>query len=258
MHPEVLLVVVGLGLGLPAAARALGEPLAPARGAALAAGLLGLLAALAGPVHALSEAGVFAAHMVQHLLLTLVVAPCLLAGTPPVVLDAVLARLAARPVLGRTVARVTRPLAALGLHALALACWHLPRPYAAAVASAGWHALQHATLAATAVLAWWPVVSPSRRLPALPHAARLLYLFVFGMPMTVVAALITGAEHVLYALEPTAPRPWGMSALEDQRLGGVLMWVPSGLVPLLAFTVVFFRWAAAEAEDDPAPAGPRG
>jgi cytochrome c oxidase assembly factor CtaG len=90
-----------------------------------------------------------------------------------------------------------------------------------------------------ALVAWWPILSPSRRLPALPYAAQLLYLFAFGMPMTIVAAMIAGAEQMLY---PPAP-------LADQRLGGVLMWVPAGLVPVTAFTAVFFRWASAESED---------
>jgi cytochrome c oxidase assembly factor CtaG len=100
----------------------------------------------------------------------------------------------------------------------------------------------HVTLVGSAVLAWWPVVSPSRRLPALPYGARILYLFAFGIPMTVVAAMITGAEVVLY---PTA----SATPIEDQRLGGILMWVPAGIVPLIAFTIVFFRWCAAESDD---------
>jgi len=74
-------------------------------------------------------------------------------------------------------------------------------------------------------------------------------LFVFGMPMTVVAAMITGAERVLYPFYEAAPRLFDLTPLADQRLGGVIMWVPSGLIPLAAFTVVFFRWVAAEADE---------
>ena len=92
-------------------------------------------------------------------------------------------------------------------------------------------------------------MSPSRLAPALPYAAQLLYLFVFGIPMTVVAAMITAAERVLYPFYEAAPRLFTISPLEDQRLGGVIMWVPSGLIPLAAFTIVFFRWVAAEADE---------
>ena len=67
--------------------------------------------------------------------------------------------------------------------------------------------------------------------------------------MTVVAAMITGAEDTLYPFYAAAPRIFGISALADQRLGGLIMWVPAGLIPLLAFTVVFFRWVADERDD---------
>jgi putative membrane protein len=99
------------------------------------------------------------------------------------------------------------------------------------------------------VLAWWPVLSSSRLVPALPYAAQILYLFVFGMPMTVVAAMITGADAPLYAFYVSAAAAHGVDPLADQRLGGVLMWVPAGIVPLVAFTAVFFRWVAAEADE---------
>ena len=82
----------------------------------------------------------------------------------------------------------------------------------------------------------------------MPYGAQILYLFAFGLPMTVVAAMITGAETLLYTGYAEAPRVFDLSPLTDQRLGGVLMWVPAGLVPLLAFTAVFFRWAAAEVD----------
>jgi len=62
--------------------------------------------------------------------------------------------------------------------------------------------------------------------------------------------MVTGAEHVLYPYYAAAPRVFDLTPLADQRLGGVIMWVPAGIIPVLAFTVVFFRWAAAEHEAD--------
>src|SRR3972149_5326499 len=85
---------------------------------------------------------------------------------------------------------------------------------------------------------------------------RRLRLLAFGIPMTVVAAMITGAEGVLYPGYADAPRLFGLSPLEDQRLGGLIMWVPAGLIPLAAFSVVFFRGAAAGADAGPPPLGP--
>jgi putative membrane protein len=210
--------------------------------------LLSLVLTLNGPLHDLGDLYLFSAHMVQHLVLTLVFPPLLLLGTPAWMADALLAPLLRRPVVGALVRTLVRPLPALGFYTAALVLWHLPAAYDAALRVHGWHIVQHLTLMGGAVLAWWPVLSPSTLAPSLPYGAQILYLFVFGMPMTVVAAMITGAERVLYTAYAEAPRVVDLSPLADQRLGGVLMWVPAGLIPLFAFTAVFFRWAAAEAD----------
>ena len=210
---------------------------------------LGIVAiALNSPLHDLSDRYLFSVHMVQHLLLTLVFPPLLLAGTPAWLADDLIGFARRGRGLGFVVGRITRPLPAFALYAVALVAWHLPGPYGSALADHRWHIVQHLTLMATATLAWWPVLSPSVLAPPLPYGAQILYLFVFGMPMTIVATMITGAEEVLYPFYALAPRITDLSALEDQRLGGIVMWVPAGIIPLAAFTVVFFRWVAAEAE----------
>jgi putative membrane protein len=247
IHLEVVIGAALVAGAYVAAARAAGA-LRPARAAAFLGALAALIVALNGPIHDLAERSLFSAHMAQHLLLTLIAPPLLLLGTPAVLADAWLAPLLARPLPAHLLRALTRPLPALGAYAVALFVWHLPGPYGAALDSHAVHIVEHAVLVAAALVAWWPVASPSRRLPALPYGAQILYLFVFGMPMTIVAAMITGAEHVLYPFYAAAPRVTALSALEDQRLGGILMWVPAGVIPLVAFTAVFFRWAAAEAD----------
>src|SRR5256884_3015884 len=196
IHPDVL-----VGAGLLAMAYAVVWARGP-RGSrrqplVFLAGLGALLAALTGPLHDLSDYYLFSAHMVQHLVLTLVVTPLLLAGTPGWMLDRLLAPLLRRT-LGRGAVRLTRPVPALVLYAAALIAWHLPGPYTTALEIHGWHIVEHLVLLATAVLAWWPVASASTLAPRLHYGAQILYLFAFGMPMTVVAAMITGAEQVLY------------------------------------------------------------
>ena len=229
----------------------------PRRGetAAFALALVALLAMLNGPVHDLSERSLFSAHMVQHLVLTLVVPPLLLAGTPAWMIDGLLRtfRLAG---LARA---LTRPVQALALYSVILVVWHLPAAYGLALDVHAWHIIQHLTMIAGATIAWWPVLARSVSAPALHYGAQILYLFAFGFPMTAVAAMITGADTVLYPFYEQAPRVIALTALEDQRLGGVLMWVPAGLVPVLAFSIAFFRWAAAEPDTDElaTPATPR-
>jgi putative membrane protein len=251
IHPEVVLATGLLAAGWAWAWWAHGGRPRPGQAARFAGALLALLLALNGPLHDLSDWYLFSAHMVQHLVLTLVVPPLLLTGVPGWMLDALLRPCLARRVPAAVVRTLTRPLPAFAVYAVALIGWHLPGPTTVALEIHGWHVVEHLALLVGSVLGWWPIVSPSRRLPPLPYAARLLYLFVFGMPMTVVAAMITAAEQVLYPFYAAAPRVVDLTPLADQRLGGVIMWVPSGLVPLAAFTIVFFRWVAAEA-DEPA------
>ena len=219
----------------------------PAR---FATALLVLLVALNGPLHDLSDYYLFSAHMVQHLLLTLVVPPLLLAGTPRWMADAVVRRLGRVRGLGELVRTATRPVPALTLYAVALIGWHLPGSYGAALEHHRVHVVEHLLLMATALVAWWPVLSPSVLLPRLHYGAQILYLFAFGIPMTVVAAMITGAEHALYPFYAAAPRLFELTPLADQRLGGLIMWVPAGLIPLITFTIVFFRWAAVETDEE--------
>jgi putative membrane protein len=249
IHPEVI-AGAGLLTGLYAGAWLLHRGPRPWHLPVLfGGGVLALVLALNGPLHDLSDYYLFSAHMVQHLVLTLVVPTLLLAGTPRWMADAVLSPVLAWRPTAALARVVTRPLPALGIYATTMAAWHLPPLYGHALDVHAWHVVQHLTMLITATVAWWPILSPASRLPALPYAAQLLYVFVFGIPMTVVAALITNADDVLYPFYETAPRLFALTPLEDQRLGGLIMWVPAGLVPLLVFTVVYFRWVAAEAEE---------
>ena len=249
LHADVVFLAGAAALGY-AVAWARGPRAGIERPTRFAAALLVLLVALNGPLHDLSDYYLFSAHMVQHLLLTLVVPPLLLAGIPSWMADAIVRRHGRVRALGALARAATRPVPALALYTVALVGWHLPGPYGAALEHHPLHIVEHVALMATALVAWWPVLSPSARLPRLHYGAQILYLFAFGIPMTVVAAMITGAEHALYPFYAAAPRLFGLTSLADQRLGGLIMWVPAGVIPLIAFTAVFFRWAADEADDE--------
>lgn len=249
LHPEVLAACALLAGGWVGAWLARGQRPSAGRAVAFATGLVTFAGALNGPLHDLAEQSRFSAHMIQHLLLTLVSPPALLAGTPAWMLDALLTPPLRRRPLARCLRVLTRPVPALALYTVALVIWHLPGPFGAALASPAWHVAEHGALMVTAGLAWWPVLSSSRRLPSLHYGAQILYLFAFGAPMTVVAAMVTAADHVLYPFYLGPAGLAGIDALADQRLGGVIMWVPAGVVPLVVFTAVFFRWVAAEPDE---------
>jgi putative membrane protein len=207
-----------------------------------ASGLVLLAGAVLGPLAEWAEHGALSAHMLQHLVLTLAAPPLLLAGLTP----GLLAPAAARPAIARAGYVLTRPAVALLLAAATLVLWHRPTFFDAALRHESLHALEHVTLLATALLAWWPVVG---RLPAWPRPtppAQLLYLFLCTIPMTAVAAPITVAEEILYPFYAATAVGWPLAPRADQELAGVLMWMGGTLAYLVAGTVVFFRWALAE------------
>ncbi|HYU28517.1 MAG TPA: cytochrome c oxidase assembly protein [Gemmatimonadales bacterium] len=214
--------------------------------ASFAGALVVLFLALNGPLHNLSDTYLFSAHMAQHLVLTLVFPPLLLYGCPAGVVRPLL-----RPkwvmALGRV---VTRPLAAAVLFTAPIVIWHVPVLYEAALRHHNLHIVQHLVFLTTAVIMWWPVLSPVPELPRIPHLLQLLYLFLLGIPMSVTGALISLSDSVLYPFYAAGPRVWGLSPLEDQQIGGLLMWVLGGLMLWIVMTVVWFRYSVWDARGD--------
>jgi cytochrome c oxidase assembly factor CtaG len=94
------------------------------------------------------------------------------------------------------------------------------------------------------------VLSPTPSLPRLHYSGQLLYLFALGLPMSLIGALITLAESPIYQGYVNAPRLFGLTVVQDQRLGGLIMWVPGMLVFWGAMTLVWFRWAGREADPE--------
>jgi putative membrane protein len=212
---------------------------------AFAAALLSVFVSLNGPLHDLSDTFLFSAHMVQHLVLTLVFPPLLLLGLD----DAVLAPLLNARVVGPLLRTLTKTRWCFVIFNVVLVAWHLPPMYNAAMRWHGVHILQHLMFMGASVLLWWPIASPARSLPRLPYPGQMLYLFLMSIPMSLVSVYIVYATEVLYPAYASAPRIAGLSPLDDQRLGGLIMWIPGGLVFLLMMTVIFFRWSAKYAED---------
>ena len=203
------------------------------------AGLFAMFFSLNGPIHDLSDYFLFSAHMVQHLLLTLLVPPLLIAGTPGWMLRPLL-----RPRAVRAVAEfVTRPVMCFTIFNLTIVLWHLPIFYNAAMANHNIHIGEHLMFMAAAVLMWWPFMSPLPELPRLAYPGQMLYCFLTTVPMSVVAVYITMADHILYPAYAAAPRLWGINPMEDQQIGGLIMWIPGSIVFYGVMTVIFFKWA---------------
>ncbi|MES2524972.1 MAG: cytochrome c oxidase assembly protein [Gemmatimonadota bacterium] len=230
------------------AAAALQGPTAGQR-ASFVAGLLALFLTLNGPLHDLSDYYLFSAHMVQHLILTLLVPPLLILGTPGWMLRPLL-RVPGVFALAR---KVTTVGACFMLFNVVLAVWHLPPMYNQALAHHSVHILQHLMFIGAAVLMWWPITSMLPELPRAPYPVQMLYCFLLVIPMSVISIYIVMADTLLYPAYATAPRIFGIAPMEDQQYGGLIMWIPGGVFFYAVMTVVFFKWSG-RGEDDQASA----
>ena len=225
---------------------------------AFAAGLAAVALALVSPLDALA-AGLFAAHMAQHMVLVMVAAPLLVLGAPglPLLLALPpgwrrrLARLGRHATIGGVWRLLTRPPVAWGVHVGALWLWHLPGPYQAALASLPVHAAEHASFLGTAMLFWWVALAPGRRHPRLEPGFAALYLFAAALQGSALGALLVLAPAPLYPLQAAASAPLGVTPLADQQLAGLVMWVPADLVYLGSAAALFTRWLLALEREQP-------
>jgi putative membrane protein len=210
-------------------------------------GMAIMLLALQGPLHELSDYFLFSAHMVQHLLIMLVMPPFLMLGTPGWMLRPVLKI----PGVQRVAYVITRPLAAFLLVNLIFGIWHFPEPYDLMMRDHAVHKFMHVMIMTVGIILWWPVMSPlPEELPRLPGPVQMLYLFILGVPMMLVAVLIAFADTHYYRWYALAPRIFPLSEIEDQRLGALIMWVPGALVMWLGITFTYFRWSRKEIRED--------
>lgn len=228
--------------------RPAGEPRVPAiQQLSFIGGTLLLFLSLNGPIHDLSDNFLFSAHMIQHLIITLIVPPLWLMGLP---------EWALRPVFryrtGLAAARaLTGPVVAFLVYNVVFVGWHFPAMYNWALVDHNVHILQHMMFIGAAMLLWWPIVDPLPELSRMEAPVRLLYMGVLGIPMSIVSAIITFAERAMYPWYAEAPRVFeSLSAVDDQQLGGVIMWVPGMLVFWIALTIVFFRWSNREQQEE--------
>lgn len=192
-----------------------------------------------GPLHHLSDELLFSAHMVQHLTLQLIWSPLFLLSWP----DWLIRPAASVPLVNRVARFVTRPLIAWVLIAGMLLFWHLPRFYNLALTIHELHILQHLLFMTTALIFWWPILGNLDDLVPRPTPdGQLVYLLLSMLPMKALGAFISLQETAVYTFYADAPRVWGLTPLGDQRAGGLLMWVPAGLVLWVGLGYVFVRW----------------
>jgi putative membrane protein len=239
---------IGYGLGVAKLWRkaGVGRGIRIAEVSRFAAGWAVLATALLSPIDDLAERS-FAVHMFEHEALMVVAAPLLVLSRP---LEAWAWALA--PTMRTALAtvfsasrirdawhRLTAPASAWSLHAIALWTWHVPALFVAALANEALHVLQHTCFFASALVFWWATFG---------RGSRALDATSIALPFTTM--LHTSALGLLLTFAPTpwyadrATELWGLNALEDQQLGGLVMWVPGGLAYLVAGLVIVAEWLA--------------
>jgi cytochrome c oxidase assembly factor CtaG/cytochrome c2 len=186
--------------------------------------------------------------MVQHELLIVVAAPLLVLGRPlipfvwalPLPWRRAVGRWAASGSVRRVWVLVSLPLVAWGLHAAAIWIWHAPALFQATLHSEIVHTAQHLSFLLTALLFWWALLRGTENRPA--PVAGVLYLFTTAVHTNLLGALLAFSNRLWYPIYDASTAPWGLSPLEDQQLAGLIMWVPAGVVYLVAALALAASW----------------
>lgn len=228
------------------------RPVTTGERTAFLAGCLVLLFALSAPLE--DWAGLLlTAHMVQHVLLTLLVPPLILLGIPAWCYGP----LVDRPWLRRIGYILTRPLVALLLSSFVFILWHFPDFYNLALLQEPVHIVQHGTYLATSFLAWWPILGKVPAWPRLQPLPMCLYLFGLTLAGGVVGAFISVGEAPMYGYYATVPRAWGIDVASDQQVAGLIMWLGVNTFYFALITIVFLTYATREEAKDRARPVPK-
>lgn len=210
-------------------------------------GWLTLVVALLSPLHRLGEA-LFSAHMTQHELLMVLAAPLLVLGRPLIV------SLFALPAAWRSPATAWTRLPFIRgtwnfftgaamvwvIHAFTIWIWHIPALYEATLDNEFIHAMQHTMFLGAALLFWWTLIHGAYG--RLGYGIAFVYVFTTAIHTSVLGALMTFAQRIWYPIYDGRTAPWHLTPLQDQQLGGLIMWIPSGTVFIVAGLAMFAAW----------------
>ena len=216
--------------------------------ACFAVGWLSLFGALVTPLHELGE-HLFTAHMIEHELLMAIAAPLLALSRP---IGAFLHALPKtwRHALSRTAGArwislpwnwLTRPLDATVLHGVAIWIWHTPALFDATVTNETMHRLQHTSFLVTALFFWWALFRRARR----DYGIRAIHVAATMVHTGILGALIALSPRLLYVLQTRDAPAFGLTPMEDQQLGGLIMWVPMGTLYAAIALALIGLWIGA-------------
>jgi len=210
------------------------------------AGVAVLWVASDWPMHDIAEEHLYALHMFQHFLLTMVVPPMFWLATP-----AWLARLVIAPGARgwRWMVRLANPIVATVIFSAMTVATHWGVVVNTSIEIGAVHYIVHLLVVTAALIMWIPVVGPWAELRLTP-VAQCIYLFVQSIIPTVPGAWLTLANDVVYTAYNRDYDVWGISAVIDQQIAGLFMKVGGGSFLWLLIAIIFFRWALGLERDE--------
>ena len=214
--------------------------------ASFATGITVLALTLLSPLHQLGTE-LFSAHMAQHELLMLIAAPLIVLGRPEIPILWAVPETFRRSMVHRVAPKMvlqswrilTIPIAAWLIHGITIWIWHVPVLYQATLESEWIHATQHLFFLITALLFWWTLLVGRANMQ---HGVAVAYVFTTAIHTSVLGALLTCSTRLWYPIYEGRTEPWGLNTLQDQQLGGLIMWVPAGIVYTVLGLWLFAAW----------------
>jgi putative membrane protein len=210
------------------------------------AGLVVMWIASDWPIHDLAEESMFSFHMFEHMILGLVVPPLLILGTPKWMARLVLGGKRVLPVIRQ----LAKPIPAFFIFNIMIIGIHWPQVVELMVRNSTAHFLIHAAFFLASINAWLPVFSPMPEIPKMAPPIRMLYLFLHSLGPTVPASFLTFGTEPIYPAYVSTPKLWGMDAIIDQTVAGLVMKLGGGVVIWTIIAILWFQWYAEEKEWD--------
>lgn len=206
------------------------------------AGVALMLVVSGWPLHDIGEQSLFTVHMVEHMVLGLVVPPLLLMAMPRWLADVTLGH----PRVARWLRPMAKAVPAFVAFNAIFVFIHWPAVVDLMLTNQLAHFLIHTVLFASAGLMWMPVLSPATSIPKLRRPAQMLYLFLQSLLPTIPASFLTFSSAAIYPTYGDASLAFGLSAVADQTIAGIVMKLGGGLLIWATIAVIWFRWTSEE------------
>lgn len=214
-------------------------------------GLALMTLALAGPPDALAD-DLFSMHMIQHMVLMMIGPPLILLGAPatPILkgLPTGFRKSVVSPLMQSKGAHsfyrfVAHPVTIFLMYSIDVWMWHFYKhSYEYATQHPWVHIAEHWSFVTTSMLFWWVLIDPKPLSSRLNYPIRILFMAATMAQQVVLGAFITYRETVMYPYYADRPRLWGISALYDQQLAAMYMWIGGTGIMTVALVIIIAMW----------------